>query len=129
MVSIGTVDLIVPCLWFDEPLEVPTAFSIETFDCREVGILPKGTSINCSNWMLSMDLGVELEYTKEYVISTNTWIDEYGYGSTKKEALKDLLTSLLDLYESLCEQQQKADLADELVETLEKLDCLLVRGN
>ena len=89
----------------------------------------RGTRIPASEWKLASDLSVEVEHTDEYVIVTNSWLDEYGHGSTKSAAIEDLLTSFVDLYESLYEQQQEAELADELIETLGKLDSLLVRGD
>ena len=88
--------------------------------------IPRGTPIADSGWRLAQDLAVEYESDEKYVIATNPCVDEYGQGSSKVEALEDLLTSLLDLFESLREQQQEAELSDELVQTLEKLDALLV---
>lgn len=91
-------------------------------------IVPRGTPVADSGWRLAHDLAVEFESDEKYVIATNTCVDEYGHGSNRAEALGDLLTSLLGLFESLREQQQEAELADELVQTLEKLDALLVEG-
>ena len=95
---------------------------------KVVSSIPRGTQIAASGWKLAVDLAVEVEFTEKYVIATNAWVDEYGHGSTKSEAVEDLLASLLDLYESLREQQQEAQLAEELVDRLGKLESLLDMG-
>ena len=89
----------------------------------------QGTPIAITGWQLERDLAVEFEFAENYVIATNSWVDEYGQGRTKGEALEDLLTSLADLYDALLEQRQEAELADELQETLDKLESFLVKAD
>ena len=94
-----------------------------------VSTIPRGTRIGPTEWQLGLALTVEFQQTDKYVIATNSWIDEYGHGLTRAEAVADLLTSLLDLYQSLRQQQRDSQLADELLQTLAKLDSLLVKGS
>ena len=89
--------------------------------------IPRGTQIADSEWMLASDLAVEVEHDGKYVIVNEAEMEEYGHGPTKKEAVDDLLTSLVDLYEALSEQQSLARLEDELLDKLGKLDSLLIR--
>ena len=93
---------------------------------KERELAPAGIAIGASGWQLALDLGVDLEYTDRYVIAANSWVDEYGYGDTKESAIANLLLSLLDLRQSLERQQRESRLSDELVETLAKLNILLV---
>ena len=95
---------------------------------KTVSTVRQGTPIADSGWKLAQDLDVQYEINGRYVIATNDAVDEYGHGSTKAEALEDLLTSLLDLYQAILEQRREAELAGELVETLGKLESLLVEG-
>ena len=95
---------------------------------KTVSKVHQGTPIADSGWKLARDLEVQYEVNGKYVVATNDAVDEYGHGSTKGEALEDLLTSLLDLYQAILEQSQDAELAGELAETLGKLESLLVEG-
>ena len=92
---------------------------------KERELIPAAAAIGAAGWHLSLDLGVDLEYTDRYVIATSPWVDEYGYGDTKESAIADLLLSLLDLRQSLERQQGESQLSDELVATLSKLKVLL----
>ena len=87
-----------------------------------------GAPIPDSGWKLALDLGVDLEYTDRYVIAANSWVDEYGCGDTKESAIADLLTSLLDLRQSLERQQRESVLAEETLDILDKLTILLVEA-
>ena len=89
--------------------------------------IPRGTQMADSEWMLASDLAVEVEHDGEYVIVNDAAMEEYGHGSTKKEAVDDLLTLLVDLCEALSEQQPRAQLGDELPDKLDKLNSLLVK--
>ena len=95
---------------------------------KESARMTAGTPVGGSGWKLALDLGVELEYTDRYVVATNSWIDEYSCGDTKESAAADLLTSLLDLRQSLERQKRESQLSDELAATLDKLNILLVKA-
>ena len=84
-----------------------------------------GAPIGASGWKLALDLGVDLEYTDRYVIAANSWVDEYGCGDTKESAIADLLTSLLDLRQSLERQKRESVLAEETRDILAKLTILV----
>ena len=92
---------------------------------KERELIPAAVAIGASGWHLALDLGVDLEYTDQYVIATSPWVDEYGCGDTKERAIADLLLSLLELRQSLERQQGESQLSDELLATLSKLKVLL----
>ena len=98
-------------------------------DTGTTSTIPRGTCIGDSVWKLSADLEIELEYGDKFVVATNSWIGEYGHGLTRQDAIDDLLTSLLDFRNSLHRIQEEKQLADELIETLSKLNLLLVKDN
>ncbi len=93
---------------------------------KAVAKVAAGATIGASGWKLALDLGVDLEYTDRYVIAANSWVDEYGCGDTKESAIADLLTSLLDLRQSLERQKRESILAEETRDLLAKLTILLV---
>ena len=93
---------------------------------KERALVAAAAAIGASGWRLARDLAIDLEYADGYVIATNSWVDEYGYGDTKERAIADLLLSLLDLRQSLERQQRESRLSEELVATLAKLNILLV---
>ena len=103
-----------------------TAYNPDLSNVGEVARIRQGTIIGSSGWKLALDMEVELEYTGEYVIATNSWIDEYGHGDTREEAIEDLLISLVEFRDSLECQNQRSQLAEELLETLDKLNILLI---
>ena len=84
-----------------------------------------GAPIGGSGWKLALDLGVDLEYTDRYVIATNSWVDEYGCGDSKESAIADLLTSLVDLRQSLEQQKGESILAEETIAILDRLNSLM----
>lgn len=92
---------------------------------KAVAKVAAGAPIGASGWKLALDLGVDLEYTDRYVIAANSWVDEYGCGDTKESAIADLLTSLLDLRQSLERQQRENILAEETRDILAKLNVLV----
>ena len=126
MVSIGTANAVAIPRWFNEVALHQSNSDSKLFPYREVDRVSSGTPIPDSGWKLALDLGVDLEYTDRYVIAANSWVDEYGCGDTKESAIADLLTSLLDLRQSLERQQRESVLAEETRDTLAKLTILLV---
>jgi hypothetical protein len=112
---------------YQEPLTAPTTKSSATHIGKGVIRVNSGTSIGQAGWRLALDMGVDLEYGRGFVVAANRWIDEYGHGNTDWEAVTDLLTSLVEFRESLERQSGENVLSDELVETLERLRILLVQ--
>lgn len=110
----------------EPPIEMRTRSS-QSYIGRGVTRINSGTPVGHAGWRLALDLGVDLEYSRGFVVATNSWIDEYGHGNTQQEAITDLLTSLVDFRESLERQSGENVLSDELVEILERLRILLVR--
>ena len=86
----------------------------------------KETPIEQTGWKLVLDLGVHLEYNETNVVATSPWVDDYAVGGNEPEAVQNLLLSLVDFRESLERRNEKAQLSDELRDTLEKLRLLLV---
>ncbi len=98
-------------------------------DASATPTIPRGTCIGDSAWKLSADLEIELEYGVRFVVATSSLIGEYGHGLSRQEAIEDLLISLLDFRDSLRRIQEENHLADEHIETLNKLNVLLVEDN
>lgn len=87
----------------------------------------KDTPIPGTRWKLGLDLGVNLDYTETSVVAASPWIDDYAVGESEQDAVRSLLLSLVDFRESLERRSARAQLSDELSDTLWKLGLLLVK--
>jgi hypothetical protein len=125
MVMAGTLTI------YTQPYQEPSSDVTTKSSASHIGQgvlrVNSGTYIGNAGWKLALDLGVDLEYGRGFVVAVNRWIDEYGHGNTQQEAITDLLTSLVDFRESLERQSNENVLSNELAEILERLRILLVR--
>ena len=65
-------------------------------------ILVSGTFVPGTKWRLTEDLLVTFHTSELWgVVASDVWIEEYGHGKTKEDAVLDLLLSMVELRESL----------------------------
>ena len=72
-------------------------------------ILHAGTPIENTQWRLKSDLVARVSIEGASVVATNHQVDEYGIDHTVEGAVKDLLTSLADYFESLMARESRLD--------------------
>lgn len=93
--------------------EVEASCIEETFSVQvSIATIPEGTIIGTGPWKTRRESVAEVRLEGSGIVAMHYDVDEYGIGQSTREALADLLVSLVD-YRSSLEKREKRLAAKE----------------
>jgi len=88
--------------------EVEVSGTDETFSVQvSIASIPKETIIGSGPWKTRLDSVAEVKLEGSSIVAMRYDVDEYGIGQSTREALADLLVSLVDYRLSLEKREKK----------------------